>query len=359
MDIAPVKSAYPSADVGVREVDQSSKHERACITKPEVDEGSPEVVVEPPFSIYSTPEKKWISSVASFGAMFSTLSSYIYFPALVPMATELHVSLTLINLTVTSYMIVAGIAPAFMGDIADQGGRRPAYILMFALVFGSNIGLALQKSYPALLVLRMIQSAGASGSYGAAYGIIADTTTTAERGSYVGLLLLFTNAAPSFGPVVAGALTQKLGWRWIFWLLVIMTGTYLILVLLFLPETQRRLVGNGSVQARGVHRSAFDLFTKDRKIKGDQGQKHGKRKFHIPNPLKSILMLRSKGNLTVIMIGSITYLVKMTLQTSLAAQCTDIYDLDYLQAGLIYLPSGVGGAIASYTTGMPNKPTLD
>ncbi|KAJ5768910.1 hypothetical protein N7520_003469 [Penicillium odoratum] len=141
MVLAPVKSAYPSTDVGVREVDQSSKREQVDTTKPEVDNGSPEVVVEPPFSIYSTPEKKWIRSVASFGAMLSTLSSYIYFPALVPIATKLHVSLTLINLTVTSYMIVAGIAPAFMGDIPDQGGRR---IMMFALVFGSNIGLALQ-----------------------------------------------------------------------------------------------------------------------------------------------------------------------------------------------------------------------
>lgn len=116
-----------------------------------------------PFSIFSTREKKFISFLASFGAMFSTLSSYIYFPAMVPMATELEVSVSLINLTVTSYMIVAGIAPAFMGDIADQGGRRPAYLVMFSLVLASNIGLALQNSYPLLLVLRMIQSAGASG----------------------------------------------------------------------------------------------------------------------------------------------------------------------------------------------------
>jgi hypothetical protein len=62
-------------------------------------------------------------------------------------------------------------------------------------------------------------------------------------------------------------------------------------------------------------------------------------------------MLFKKGNLTVIVIGSITYTVKMTLQTSLAAQCIDIYRLDYLQAGLVYLPSGVGGAIAAYSTG--------
>ena len=117
----------------------------------------------PPFTIFTNFEKRWISSVASFGAMFSTLSSYIYMPALVPIAIELGVSVTLVNLTVMSYLVVAGIAPAFMGDIADQGGRRPAYILMFSLVVASNIGLALQKSYVALFVLRMVQSAGASG----------------------------------------------------------------------------------------------------------------------------------------------------------------------------------------------------
>jgi MFS family permease len=118
---------------------------------------------DPPFSIFTHREKKWISSLASFGAMFSTLSSYIYFPALVPMANDLGVSVALINLTVTSYLVVAGVAPAFMGDLADQGGRRPAYLLMFMLVAASNVGLALQSSYPALFVLRMVQSAGASG----------------------------------------------------------------------------------------------------------------------------------------------------------------------------------------------------
>ncbi len=129
----------------------------------DVEHASPESPPEAPFSIFTHREKKWISSVASFGAMFSTLSSYIYFPAPVPMANDLGVSVALTNLTVTSYMIVAGVAPAFMGDLADQGGRRPAYILMSVLVVASNLGLALQNSYAGLFVLRMVQSAGASG----------------------------------------------------------------------------------------------------------------------------------------------------------------------------------------------------
>ncbi|OIW26367.1 MFS general substrate transporter [Coniochaeta ligniaria NRRL 30616] len=267
-----------------------------------------------PFSIFVNREKKWISFVASFGAMFSTLSSYIYMPAVVPIATDLGVSIALVYLTVTSYLVVAGIAPAFMGDIADQAGR----------------------------------------SYGAAYGVLSDITTVAERGSYVGSLILFTNAAPSFGPVIAGVFAERLSWRWIFWFLVILTGTYWVVVLLLLPETQRKVVGNGSIPTQGIYKSLFDFVTRDRKSELNEGQLQGtanKRKHHIPNPFKCIPLLFSKGNFSVIMVGSITYTVKMTLQTSLAAQCIEVYGLNYLQAGLIYLPSGVGGALASYTTG--------
>jgi hypothetical protein len=77
-----------------------------------------------------------------------------------------------------------------------------------------------------------------------------------------------------------------------------------------------------------------------------------KRKHHFPSPLTYVLALIKKCSLSVILIGSIIYIVKMTLQTSLAAQYIDIYDLSYMQASLIYLPFGVGGGIASQLTGV-------
>lgn len=153
--------------------------------------------------------------------------------------------------------------------------------------------------------------------------------------------------------MVAGALAQQLSWRSIFWFLVIMTGVYLVVVIFLLPETQRKLVGNGSTPTRGMHRSLFDKFTSDRIVVSAEGDDVPvRRKHHFPNPFKCISMLFHKGNFTIILSGSITYAVKMTLQTSLAAQCIEVYDLNYLQAGLVYLPSGIGGALASYTTGM-------
>lgn len=125
----------------------------------------------PPFSAFTKWQKLWISLATAFAAMFSTMSSYLYLPALLPISKELNVSILLINLTVTSYLVVAGVAPAFMGDMADQNERRPVYILMFLLMIGANVGIAVQKSYPALLVFRMIQSAGSSGMLYPADGV--------------------------------------------------------------------------------------------------------------------------------------------------------------------------------------------
>lgn len=60
------------------------------------------------------------------------------------------------------------------------------YIVAYVLYIGANTGLALQNSYVALLVLRCLQSAGSSGTISLAFGVVADVSTSSERGTYVG-----------------------------------------------------------------------------------------------------------------------------------------------------------------------------
>ena len=116
------------------------------------------------YSVFSKPQKRWIIFLAAFAGWFSTLSSFIFFPAIVAIANDLHTSVERINLTITSYLIVSGIAPSIMGEAAENLGRRPVYIAALSIYISANIGLALQSSFPALFVIRMIQSAGISGA---------------------------------------------------------------------------------------------------------------------------------------------------------------------------------------------------
>lgn len=59
----------------------------------------------PPYSCFSTAKKRYIVATAAGAGLFSSLSAQIYFPALNTLADDLNVSTSLINLTVTSYMV--------------------------------------------------------------------------------------------------------------------------------------------------------------------------------------------------------------------------------------------------------------
>ena len=139
-------------------------------------EAPPENYDEPqeaPYTVFSTATKRGIVGIVALAGFFSPLSANIYFPALNYMGEDLHVSLELMNLTITAYLICQGIVPSMLGDLADMLGRRPVYVMIFLVYFAANIGLATQRTYPALLILRILQSSGSSGKT----GLLIDTHT--------------------------------------------------------------------------------------------------------------------------------------------------------------------------------------
>ena len=83
------------------------------------------------YSIFTKQEKLGVVLLVAFAVVFPPLSSFIYFPALTAVADDLHTTLSKINLTITSYMIVSRVAPIILGNFADQVGTRPIYLLLF------------------------------------------------------------------------------------------------------------------------------------------------------------------------------------------------------------------------------------
>lgn len=57
------------------------------------------------YSIFGVHKRRFVVFIAAAGAMFSSLSANIYFPIFDVLAEDLQVSNTLINLTVTTYMV--------------------------------------------------------------------------------------------------------------------------------------------------------------------------------------------------------------------------------------------------------------
>ncbi|KAI0756845.1 MFS general substrate transporter [Daedaleopsis nitida] len=202
-----------------------------------------------PYSIYTSREKWFIVGVAAFAALFSPLTANIYFPAIPTIAAAFHESTELINLTVTVYMVVQGISPMFWGTLSDRWGRRPMFVSCMIVLSLACVGLALvpTNAYWLLMVLRCVQAAGSASTVALGAGVIADVAAPAERGSFFGMWNIGPMVGPCIGPVLGGVLADKLGWRSIFWFLVISAGVCAIVMILLLPETLRAMVGDGSV----------------------------------------------------------------------------------------------------------------
>jgi multidrug resistance protein len=210
--------------------------------------------------------------------------------------------------------IFQGVAPSFVGGFADSAGRRPAYIVGFVVYIAANIGLALQNNYAALTVLRCMQSAGSSGLVTIATAVVADTVTSAERGSYIGWTSVGSVLGPSLSPIIGGLLAQYMGWHSIFWFLAIFAGVLFILFLAFFPETCRKIVDDGSVPAPSWNKSLADFFHERQLTRAGHPPDYTRRDAlaatrhgAFPNPLATLRIVASKEQALLLGYASVVY----------------------------------------------------
>jgi multidrug resistance protein len=305
----------------------------------------------PAYSAFPRGTKLWITSMIVVASFISPVTANIYFPALNPIAEDLNVSIGLINLTLTTYMIFQGLAPTLFGDFGDQAGRRPAYILAFTIYFVANIGLALQRNYAALLVLRCLQSAGSSGTIALGYAVVADLASPAERGRYMGFVQCGVNVGPALGPTLGGLLSQYLGWPAIFWFLAIFVFVWLVPWIIATPESCRQVVGNGSVvPPRAWNKTVIDLL-RGKKRSWQLEETSEKPRLRFPNPLKTLVVVRDKESCLILITCTFVYLQFILIAATLGTIFEDVYGYNDLQVGLCYLPYGAGCCVATVAQG--------
>ncbi|KAJ1710155.1 MFS transporter [Aspergillus flavus] len=313
-----------------------------------------------PYCSLSERRKISVMLIASFSGIISPISASIYYPALPTLAKDMHVSISLINLTIMTYLILQGISPSFTGSFSDVYGRRLAYMLCFTTYIGANIGLALQSDYAALMVLRCVQAAGSSGTIAIGSAVVADISTRAERGKYIAYATMGTTLGPALGPVLGGLLDHFLGWRWVFWFLVILGGFNFTLILVACPETCRAVVGNGSLPPAKWNRPLWAILRDSLRPQSYKAEERVdyetlERSKTRPNPLTSVRIALEKEGGLILIYGALLYAGYMIILSTLTSQLESEYGFNSIQVGSCYLPMGIGSLTSRWSAG----PLLD
>ncbi|TAQ85666.1 hypothetical protein B7494_g6018 [Chlorociboria aeruginascens] len=302
-------------------------------------------------TIFTRRQKALIITIVSTAATFSGFASNIYFPAIPTIAVDLSVSAELVNLTVTSYMILQALSPTIWGAVADVHGRRSTYICTFVVFIGACIGLAETRHYYQLVILRCLQSAGSASTIALGAGVLGDITTREERGGYMGIFQAALLAPVAVGPILGGVFAETLGWKSIFWFLTIYSGAFLIVLILFLPETLRSLVGNGSTPARGLAKPIFSCLQTHKEFQRPVELSPPPTKKLSVNFLGPITILFSLEAIIIIIFLSIYYTVWQMTITAMSTLFKRTYNLNELQIGLTFIANGVGSIAGTLSTG--------
>jgi MFS family permease len=136
--------------------------------------------------------------------------------------------------------------------------------------------------------------------------------------------------------------------------LLILAGAFVVPFALFVPETGRSVVGNGSIPPRGWNMNLLDYFRNKRQSKNGGAEMTApppRRPLHIPNPLGSLGVVLEKDVGLLLFYNSMVYCATYDIMTSAALLLPEIYGLDALHVGLCFLPIGIGSFLASIVTG--------
>nr|WP_269327285.1 multidrug effflux MFS transporter [Kineosporia mesophila] len=180
-----------------------------------------------------------LGSLSAFGA----LTIDMYLPAMPSMAGELGTSGSLVQLTLTVFVVGLAVGQVIVGPLSDAWGRRRPLLIGTALYVGGSLWCALAPTVEWLIGGRVLQALGAAAGTVLARAIVRDLFEGVAMTRFFSTLMLVNGVAPIIAPVIGGQLLAFTTWRVVFGVLAATGALILMAAAWALPEslpTERR-----------------------------------------------------------------------------------------------------------------------
>ena len=297
-----------------------------------------------------TPRRKWTSTaLISLMALVTQLVTTIFAPAAQVMLTDFdNDNVTLGTLSVSIYLAGFAFGPLVMAPMSELFGRAPVLHIADVLFCILQVACARATNLNELLVFRLLAGIAGSAPLALGVGVIADLFPTKQRGLATAVFTGPVLLAPLAAPVVGGWIAQRLGWRWVFYIVAILGIVATTLLFTLLQET------NASVLLERKTREWRKRFGRpELKSCYDDGTNALQQfKDAIVRPLKLLFLspIVSLMSIHIAFLYGLCYLLYNVISMAFERQ----YGFTIGEAGLAYMGIAVGFLLGLMLASTPN-----
>jgi len=184
--------------------------------------------------------------------IMSILDTTIVNVALRTLGHDLHSSIAQIQWVVTGYLLSLAAVIPVTGWAARRFGAKRVYMTSLVLFTAGSALCAVASSTTSLVLFRVLQGVGGGMIMPVGQLIMAQVAGPKRMGRVMGIVSMPAMLAPILGPVVGGAILEKLHWSWIFLVNVPIGAIALVLAWRMLPKTDSGVAGRLDVVGLGL-----------------------------------------------------------------------------------------------------------
>ena len=200
-------------------------------------------------------DRKWWTLVAVCTGVFMLLLDVtIVNVALPDIQKSLHASLSDLQWVVDAYALTLAALLLTAGSVADRLGRRVVFALGIVVFTAGSLLCGVSDGPTFLALSRAAQGVGGAIMFATSLALLSNAFHGRERGTAFGVFGAITGIAVAVGPVLGGAITSGLSWRWIFFVNVPVGALALLVTLTRVQESHDPL-------ARRVDYAGFATFS--------------------------------------------------------------------------------------------------
>jgi EmrB/QacA subfamily drug resistance transporter len=185
-------------------------------------------------------DRKWWTLIAvCVGTFMLLLDVTIVNVALPDIQVSLKASFSDLQWVVDAYALLLAALLLTTGSLADLYGRRLVFMIGLVIFSVSSLLSGLAVSPLMLNISRGAQGVGGAAMFSTSLALLGASFQGRERGTAFGAWGAVTGLAVAIGPVIGGALTTGLSWRWIFLVNVPIGAAALVICWLRVDESRQ------------------------------------------------------------------------------------------------------------------------